>query len=193
MRGRTLFHLSQPALVGAAAALKLLPYGLCSLGMTLARHIPTRLGIALRYVLLRRLAKGCGDNVAIFEGVYLHHLDNAEFGDNVSIHPMCYLNANGGIHIGSDVSIAHGTTIMAEEHDYSQPGVPIKDTPGVFKPVIVGSDVWIGAGVKVLAGVTVGDHVVIGAGSVVTGDLPAHTLAVGVPARPLKSLRDEAG
>jgi acetyltransferase-like isoleucine patch superfamily enzyme len=55
--------------------------------------------------------------------------------------------------------------------------------------VTTGNDVWIGAGVRILASVTIGDHVVIGVGAVVTRDIPSQSLAVGVPARPVKSVR----
>jgi acetyltransferase-like isoleucine patch superfamily enzyme len=154
------------------------------------RSIPSRIGIALRYVLLRRIAQRCGDNVAIFEDVHLYAMHNAGFGSNVSIHPMSYIDATGGLTIGSDVAIAHSTTIMTTEHDYSQRGRSTNDVPGTSARVTIGNDVWIGCGVRVLAGVTIGDHVVIGAGAIVTKDIPPNSLAVGVPARVIKKIRE---
>lgn len=58
------------------------------------------------------------------------------------------------------------------------------------RPITVGDDVWFGAGVQVLPGVTVGSDCVIGAGSVVTGDIPAHSLAAGNPCRVLRPITE---
>lgn len=186
MRGRRLFAIGKPALSAAAILLACVPRGAATFLATLARPLPTRLGIALRWVLLRRLAKRCGDCVAIADGVYLFRLEHAEFGDHVSVHPMCYLDATGGLVIGSDVSIAHGVSILTTEHDYAAPGVPTRDAPVKHAAVAIGDDVWIGAGARILAGVRIGDHAVVGAGAVVTRDVPARQVVGGVPARPLK-------
>lgn len=166
----------------------MLPRSFASLSLTVSRYIPTKIGVGLRYVLISRLAKHVGENLAIYEGVYFFHLQDAEFGDNVSIHPMCYVIALGGLKIGSNVSIAHGSSILTTNHDYSKPGVYIKDAEIKTSPITIGNDVWIGAGVRILSGVTIGDHVVIGANSVVTKDIPAKTIAVGSPAQPIKTL-----
>jgi acetyltransferase-like isoleucine patch superfamily enzyme len=134
----------------------------------------------------------CGENVALFEGVYFHAPSKATIGDNVSIHPMCYIDATGGLSVGSDVSIAHSTTIMTTEHTFSATDANTRDSPVRTAPVTIGDDVWIGAAVRILAGVTIGEHVVIGAGAVVTENVPPNTLAVGVPARPIKTIKSAA-
>jgi len=187
MRGRDLFKAGKPALIAVGMVLGALPRGVAALALTLARFVPTKLGIALRWTLVRRLAKRCGDCVAIHDGVYLFRLDQAEFGANVSVHPMCYLDATGGLVIGNDVSIAHGVSILTTEHDYTQPGFMIRDAPVKPAAVTIGDDVWIGAGARILAGVTIGSHSVVGAGAVVTRDVPARQVVAGVPARPLKA------
>ncbi len=187
MRGRDLFRAARPILVGANGVLAVLPHGVCVLLLSLVRLFPTKLGIALRFAIVRRLAQRCGDCVAIHEGVYLFRLQYAELGDNVSVHPMCYLDATGGLVIGNDVSIAHGASILTTEHDYTQSGVTIRDAPVTRAPVTIGDDVWIGAGARILAGVTIGAHAVVGAGAVVTRDVPARSVVAGVPARILKA------
>ncbi|MEO6030147.1 MAG: acyltransferase [Candidatus Binatia bacterium] len=186
MRGRDLFKMVKPVLLGLDAFLRVLPRGAVSLLFTLVRFMPTRLGIGIRYAFVRRLAKRCGDCVAIHDGVYLFRLENAELGDNVSVHPMCYLDATGGLVIGNDVSIAHGASILTTEHDYTQPDVMIRDAPVTHAAVTIGNDVWIGAGARILAGVTIADHAVVGAGAVVTRDVPTRQVVAGVPARVLK-------
>jgi acetyltransferase-like isoleucine patch superfamily enzyme len=160
----------------------------CEFFLLLFKHCPTRIGIAIRYVLLCRLARSCGDNVAIFEGVHLFGIQYIDFGDNISIHEMCYVDGSGGLTIGSDVSIAHGTTIMTTDHDYSDPHTMIKETVPLSAPVTIGCDVWVGAGVRILSGQTIGNRVAIGAGAVVTHDVPSGSLAVGVPAKCIKTL-----
>lgn len=185
MRGRHLFAMAKPLLRTAGVLLTLLPPSVVRLVGTLFRPLPTRLGIALRYVLLRRLAKRCGDCVAIHDGVYLFRMEHAELGDNVSVHSMCYLDATGGLTIGNDVSIAHGASILTTEHDYTAAGVATRDAPVTCAAVAIGDDVWIGAGARILAGVRIGDHAVVGAGAVVTRDVPARQIVAGVPARPL--------
>lgn len=184
-RGRDLFALAKPVLVALSTLFGILPTGVATLAATLARHLPTTLGIALRWALVRRLAARCGDCVAIHEGVYLFRLAHAAFGSNVSVHPMCYLDATGGLTIGDDVSIAHGVSILTTEHDYAVLGVATRDAAVRPAPVTIGNDVWIGAGARILAGVTIGDHAVVGAGAVVTRDVPPRRIVVGVPARPL--------
>lgn len=60
----------------------------------------------------------------------------------------------------------------------------------IARPIVIGNDVWIGAGSTILAGVTIGDHTVIGAGSVVKHDIPANVVAVGVPCRVMRQITE---
>lgn len=189
LRGRDIFRASRPLLRFCATLLSFVPVNVCELGLSLFRHTPTKLGIAIRYVIVARLARSCGDNVAIFEGVHLFNLGSMEIGDNVSIHQMSYIDATGGLKIGSDVAIAHATTIMTTDHDYSNPLVTTRDGECFLSPVEVGDDIWIGAGARILSGVNIQSHCVIAAGAVVTKDVPGNSLMAGVPARRLKEIR----
>jgi acetyltransferase-like isoleucine patch superfamily enzyme len=189
MRGRDFFKLVRPLLRIVRAILLLFPRPFCEVFFVLIRHLPTRLGVALRYAVLSRLSRSCGDNVAMFEGSYILRAGRMDIGDNVSIHPMCYIDATGGLKIGNDVSIAHATTIMTTEHYYSNINTTIRDAEAIYAPVEIGNNVWIGAGVRVLSGVRIGSESVVGAGAVVTSDVPPHSLVAGVPARKLKEIR----
>lgn len=88
------------------------------------------------------------------------------------------------IHIGAGSLIASSATLLCHEHVYREP-----DSPGLplHKPVRIGRRCFVGVSAVILPGVTVGDDCIIGAGSVVTKDVPAGSLAVGVPARVVRS------
>ncbi|HFI0085406.1 TPA: glycosyltransferase [Streptococcus suis] len=104
-----------------------------------------KIGIGLRYVNLKSLVKSIGDNVAVYPNVYMKHLDKLEIGNNVSLNPMCYLDANGGLKIGDDVSIAHGVTLLSDNHKYDLLDIPIKDQGMQLKETVIENNVWLGA------------------------------------------------
>jgi acetyltransferase-like isoleucine patch superfamily enzyme len=184
-RGRDRFAAGRPVLVGGARLLGLLPRPVAATLLVLVRHLPGYAGLAVRYMCVKRLAASCGDNVAIYPGVYLSDLDGLHLGSNIKIGEMCFIGASGGVVIEDDVSLAHAATVLTEEHDYTQPG-PLRETPLLFDRVTIRRGVWIGAGVKVTAGVEIGENSAVGAGAVVTRDVPPASIAAGVPARVLR-------
>lgn len=93
------------------------------------------------------------------------------------------------VHIGSHVMIGPNSLISTVNHPLS-PKLRRMHL-GIAKPVSIGNDVWIGGNVTILPGVRIGDNVVIGAGAVVNHDIPSDSLAVGVPAKVIKSLPDD--
>lgn len=143
-------------------------------------------GMAFRYALLKTLAQHIGQNVSIHPDVYLFKTHNLSIGDNVSIHPLCYIDASGEIEIGNDVSIAHDVSIVSFNHRFDDLSIPIKEQDLEKKKIIIKDNIWIGAKAVILAGVTVNCGSVIGASSVVTHDVDANTVVVGVPAKAIK-------
>lgn len=89
----------------------------------------------------------------------------------------------GGVAIGENTMLAPGVTIIAASHGTSAAGGPMKFQSERYQGVTIGKDCWLGANVVVLDGVHIGDGTVIGAGAVVTHDLPPGIVATGVPAR----------
>jgi len=95
-------------------------------------------------------------------------------------------DTTGTVKIGNGVRIgAHGM-IIAGNHRFNDVSKPIREQGIEPKPIVICDDVWIGGNVNVLAGVTIGSGCVIGAGSVVTHDIPPMSVAVGSPARVIK-------
>jgi acetyltransferase-like isoleucine patch superfamily enzyme len=106
-------------------------------------------------------------------------------GDRVFIGERSIIICNARITIGRLTMIGHGVSIVDFNHGTSRDG-PMRDQLGTTAEVAIGEDCWLGAGVIVLPGVTVGDGTVVGAGSVVTRSLPKNVIAGGVPARVLR-------
>lgn len=105
-------------------------------------------------------------------------------GANGSIGSQCYLSAVSGIEIGDDAIIAGQCYFGGGRYKTSLGAGPMVTQGLITKgPVVVGNDVWIGAGARVLDGVRIGDGAIIGAGSVVAKDVPENAIAAGIPAR----------
>ena len=90
------------------------------------------------------------------------------------------------VYIGDNVMIGPNTTITTATHPITPKGRREHLAQG--KEIKIGNDVWLGANVTVLSGVTIGNNVIIGAGAVVTKDIPDNSLAVGVPARIIRKI-----
>ena len=94
------------------------------------------------------------------------------------------------ITIGNDVWTGHNVYITDQNHGYEDVTRPIGTQSMPEKPVTIGDGSWIGYGSVVLPGASIGDHVVIGANSVVTGDIPSYSVAVGSPAKVIRRYVD---
>jgi galactoside O-acetyltransferase len=122
--------------------------------------------------------------------IYCHDPDNGSaiiIGDRVALNDNVTINADcgGKIIIGNDVLIAPNVVLRAANHQYARADVVIREQGHAAGVIRIGDDVWIGANVVILPGVSVGRGAVIGAGSVVTHDVAAYTVVAGVPAKPI--------
>ena len=94
----------------------------------------------------------------------------------------------GPVTIGDNVMMGPEVVIYTSGHDFSRTDIPIMEQGSTeVEPVVIGSDCWIGRRAMIMPGVHIGDGCVIGAGAVVTKDIPPYSVAAGVPARVLKS------
>ena len=113
-------------------------------------------------------------------------------GENSSVGQGSILYGHGGLVIGNDVMIAGQCFIVASSHNYENPDVPMKKQGYTAKGITINNNVWIGAGAKILDGVTIGEGAIIGANAVVTSSVSAKTKVGGVPARELRSNNSSA-
>jgi acetyltransferase-like isoleucine patch superfamily enzyme len=149
-----------------------------------------------------------GKNVIIEDGVRIFFPEHVELGDDVYIGhntilkgyfdkrliigsgtwigPQCFIYASGGITIGQNVGIGPKVSIMSSAHTETDCSEPILHQPIIHAPVFLGDGCDIGANSTILMGVRIGKGVQIGAGAVVTKDIPDRAIAAGVPAKILR-------
>lgn len=160
----------------------------------MAKTVIQSLKIQLRRIQLRR------------QGVVIHHdtvFGRVEFRGSAVIEPYCRLSGdplismgrnfymNSGCHllgeiaIGDDVMIGPKTVIWGRDHGMVR-GTPMREQAHVRAPIVIGDDVWISANVTILKGVRIGSGSVIGAGAVVTRDVPEFSIVAGNPARVIR-------
>lgn len=124
----------------------------------------------------------------IFPNVFIEGAEGLRVGNHVSFNRGSNLSCVGGITIGDNVAIGHGTSIMSTNHRFADPNGPIMYQPISTASVTIASNVWIGAKVTILAGVSIPSGTVIAAGAVVTKSIEQPDMIVaGVPAKPIKS------
>ena len=129
-----------------------------------------------------------GENVLLYPNLHLETQDGAgiEVGDDVVLSRGVHLVAMAGIEIGRGSMIGEYASLRDANHQ-RQPGIPIREAGHSAAPISLGREVWVGRGVTILGGVSIGDYATIGANAVVTRDVPARAVVGGVPAKLLHS------
>ena len=145
-------------------------------------------------IIVKRKLGYVGKNFDVRPHVFLAGTRNIFIGDNVTIRHECSINAYSGqeeqgegkIYIDDDVLIAQYVLITANVHNFDDPNIPIKDQPITAKTIRIKRGAWIGANAIILPGVTIGENSIVGAGAVVTKDVPPMAIVGGVPAKIIK-------
>ena len=148
-------------------------------------------GSCIRHVFARgrRGSIQLGPRAMISHGVVIESWGgDVRIGHNVFLGPHAVIYGHGGVEIGDECLIAMHCTIVSSNHTVPDFGRTIQYEPDELRPTRLGRDVWLGAGAIVLGGVAIGDGCVVGAGAVVTKDLPPGAIAMGSPAV-IKSFR----
>src|SRR5215218_10283468 len=138
-----------------------------------------------RREILRSLFAAGGDNVSIQPPFF------CDYGSNIYLGNNCYFNFNCiildvcPVHIGDHSMFGPGVHIYTATHPMDH---ELRRTREFAKPVVIGADVWVGGGAIICPGVTIGSRSVIGAGSIVTRDMPEDVFAAGNPCRVIRTL-----
>ena len=123
-----------------------------------------------------------GENTQIMAPISGAAFDQMKIGNNVFINSNSLLMARGGITIEDDVMFAANVQLLSNNHDEYDRQVLL------CKPIHIKRGAWIGAGASILPGVTIGKYAIVGAGAIVTKDVGDYEVAVGVPAKVVKTL-----
>jgi acetyltransferase-like isoleucine patch superfamily enzyme len=137
----------------------------------------------IRTLMSRLTGRTVDESVAVFPPFYTEFGKNLRLGKNVFINLGCRFQDTGGITIGDGTLIGHGSTLTTLNHAID----PARRADMLPSPIVIGRNVWLGAGVTVVPGVTIGDGAIVGAGAVVTKDVAADTIVAGVPARVVRA------
>jgi acetyltransferase-like isoleucine patch superfamily enzyme len=125
------------------------------------------------------------ENFHLIPPVYSDHGINIRIGRNVFVNQNCRFNDIGGIDIGDDVMLGPNVSLISSGH----PIDPAERRVGITSaPIAIGRNVWVGTSALIMQGVTVGEDAIVGAGAVVTRNVPPRTLVAGVPATVVKTL-----
>jgi len=149
---------------------------------------PGESGNLLRGCLLGKIMKSAGVNTQINSGSIIFNPKNMVIGDNFFMNSHCLVNATAGLICGNNVLIGPGVKIWTINHEFNNIEIPINQQGWSKDCIIIGNDVWLGANVIVLPGVTIPDGVVIGALSLITKKtiFEPYCLYAGNPIRKIR-------
>ncbi len=129
-----------------------------------------------------------GSQSVVREKCFILEPKNLEIGKNSSIGFYSEIYNSEKIIIGDNVDIGSQLYINTSNHKFDNPKLPISKQGTISKTINIGSNIWMGARVTILAGVKIEDKVIIGAGSLVNKDLESGYIYAGVPARKIKKV-----
>lgn len=158
-----------------------------------AKHLPESFRLqplgyiskGIRGLSCKNIFKTLGRNVDIEHGVHFGWGSEIIIGNDSRIGPNCQLPSN--IRIGADVMFGPDVLVVAQNHRYNSIETPMRLQGNMPPyPVTIEDDVWVGARVIILPGITISKGAIIGAGAVVTKDVPSYAICAGNPARVIK-------
>lgn len=150
-------------------------------------RIPQHILATLRYYFYFFAFKRIGKGVYICRDVSFGGLYNIELGDRVDINQGCNLYGDFGISIGDGTKLSPYVQLYSANYKYVK-GATIGSLGVIGREIIIGKNVWIGAGSVILPGVTIGDNSIIGALSLVNKDIPGNEIWAGNPAKFVKRI-----
>ena len=127
------------------------------------------------------------DTVRVFPPFNINYGRSTRFGRDCFVNFGCTFLAIGGITVEDGAFIGPHCVLATEYH----PEDPARRHSLLTRPIVIGRNAWLGADVKVLAGVTIGENAIVAAGSVVTRDVPAGMVVAGSPARVIRPIKTD--
>jgi len=144
-----------------------------------------KFGYALRRFLVKRIFASCGDGVIVKQRAYFGDGRTLRVGHRAQIGGNSRIDHD--VTIGNDVLMGPDVVMISGGHAFETPDLPINQQGSIERrPIVIGNDVWIGTRVIVMPGVEIGDGAVIGAGSIVTKNIPPYSVAIGAPAKVIR-------
>jgi maltose O-acetyltransferase len=141
----------------------------------------------IRRKLIEKIVNKCGKNIRVKRNadvsMFIEIGDNSELGTDSIIQSHTY--------IGNYVIMGPGVRIYTKNHGYENLDIPIALQPIIESEVHIGNDVWLGANVIITPGVSIGSHVIVAAGAVVTKNIPDYAIVGGVPAKIISFRNDK--
>jgi len=161
-----------------------------------ARHLPdtplplSNLSMSMRKKLAKKIFKKTAVHFKVHANVDFGTGMNVEIGENSSLNRGAWIG-NDTI-IGDDVMMGPEIIILSGGHNFNDTSIPITEQGAAERrPVIIGNDVWIGTRSIILPGIRINDHSIVGAGSVVTKDVPEWAIVGGNPAKVIRYRNNE--
>ncbi len=139
----------------------------------------------LRNVFYMRTLRMCGPGLFVHPNVSFYYPSNINIGSNVFINRGVFVMAPVPVSLGNNTLIGPYVVLNSGSHLYASRSTPITDQDHKYGPILVEDDVWIGAHVCVLPGVTLATGAVVAAGAVVTKSVDPYTVVGGIPAKPI--------
>jgi maltose O-acetyltransferase len=138
-----------------------------------------------RAMACKHLFRASGQRINVEQGANFHSGWEVEIGDDSSLGIRCIVPYD--LKVGKDVMMGPDVVIIGENHQHDRCDLPMRlQGYKEYPPVRIGDDVWIGARVIILPGLTIGKGAIIGAGAVVTKSIPPYAISAGNPARIIK-------
>ena len=140
----------------------------------------------IRELLSRLFNKPVDPSFRVFPPFYTDFGKNITVGKNVFINACCHFQDHGGVTLGDGCQIGHNVVFATLNHGFA----PEDRSTTYPAPIVLKKNVWVGSNATILSGVTIGENAIVGAGSVVTKDVPDNAIVGGVPAKVIKYIQE---
>lgn len=187
------FNLKRPFILNSSFMSFMGPGSKIYYGKKLSLGSGANIGVQVTLRCLSKKGINIGNNFSIRDsskidclGVLSEPSEGLKIGNNVGISENCFIQIRGFLEIGNDVIFGPNCSVITENHKFDDLNTPVRLQGTTRKGILIGDNVWIGAGCIILDGVKIGNGSIIAAGAVVNSDVPKNSIYGGIPAKLLK-------